>query len=420
MYFREISASLYPWDLADEGVGRCLDILQNRAGITSVYLVALMHYEKRPLTDFYYPHNPVRKVYFPEDSRVYWKPNLSVYEGSPIQPLTSERDFLKDKDWMEVLARSAQERGLKLGAEISHTVLDKERAEGRYQEYVQKDYWGRPLGQALCFNHPGARAYLLALFKDLASHYPLNFIQTCLIPWHSGYLPRGVPHEAGRVLGTLLGGCFCSACGASAQKMGIDWERLKERLREEVFLAEGTEPQAFHRLSLLLASNTSVIALLLGNPEVYQWLQFRRITLTQFFKDLQEMLQRVRPGIDLRLNAYITSYPELSGLDFKALSPHISSIRSSDYSEQSGDPSRMEQKRRWLLSLRWSIGEGKYLLSAIGIRPKATPDLIRQGVRISAECGADGLSLGHYDGAPLSHLDAVREGLLEAEVELCP
>ena len=56
--------------------------------------------------------------------------------------------------------------------------------------------------------------------------------------------------------------------------------------------------------------------------------------------------------------------------------------------------------------------------SAIGVRPNATPELIRQGVVVSAQCGADGITMGHYDGAPFSHLRAIKEGLELADVEM--
>jgi hypothetical protein len=40
----EISASLYAWDLHDEGIERILDNLQEMAILNSVYLIVLMHY----------------------------------------------------------------------------------------------------------------------------------------------------------------------------------------------------------------------------------------------------------------------------------------------------------------------------------------------------------------------------------------
>ena len=56
MFFSEISGSLYAWDLADEGIEQILDNLQEMTGCNSTYLIGLMHHEKRPLTDYFYPH----------------------------------------------------------------------------------------------------------------------------------------------------------------------------------------------------------------------------------------------------------------------------------------------------------------------------------------------------------------------------
>ena len=73
--FKEVAASLYAWDLVDQECGQIMETLKETAQANSLYLVALMHHEKRPLTDFYFPHNSTRKTYFPEDSRVYWQPH---------------------------------------------------------------------------------------------------------------------------------------------------------------------------------------------------------------------------------------------------------------------------------------------------------------------------------------------------------
>src|SRR3954453_5622747 len=69
--FKEIAASLYAWDLVDQECGQIMKTRREPEQANSLYLVALMHHEKRPLTDFYFPHNSTRKTYFPEDSRVY-------------------------------------------------------------------------------------------------------------------------------------------------------------------------------------------------------------------------------------------------------------------------------------------------------------------------------------------------------------
>ena len=412
MFFSEISGSLYAWDLADEGIERILDNLQEMTDCNSVYLISLMHHEKRPLTDYFYPHNPVRKTYFPEDSRAYFHPDPSFY--GRIKPLTSERDFLKDNDWLKILIESARKRGMKTGAELSHTLIDDQRAATQFSDCIQKDIYGNRLGKLLCFNNPDSKEYVVGLFSDIATNYDVDYIQTCLIPFNSG---RGSSHDAMRVLGTTLGGCFCDSCKRTAIEQGIDFDHIKSVLLSVADgIARPTLEQS-HENALLLASNTSDVAVLMEVPELFQWLLFRRDSLTKFFKAIHSAIHTIKPDIDLRLNAYISSNQELSGLDLKSLKPCLDSIRSSDYSEQSGNMAQLEFKRRWLLSVRRAIGDEMPFLSAIGVRPKATPEIIRQGVVVSAQCGADGITMGHYDGASFSNLRAIKEGLNLIDVE---
>ncbi|MDP6381029.1 MAG: hypothetical protein QF662_06760, partial [Phycisphaerae bacterium] len=230
MFINEISASLYAWDLADEGIERILDNLQEMTCCNSVYLIGLMHHEKRPLTDFFYPHNPVRKTYFPEDSRAYWHPDLEYYKDSSIKPRTSERDLLKDTDWMSVLIKAARKRGMKTGVELSHTFLDRERAEGELADCIQQDIYGTRFGQFICVNNPEARRYATSLFVELVSRYDLDYIQTCLVPYLAGRSPRGASSAAGKVMGVALGACFCPHCAKAAGEAGLDFEKIKSDL----------------------------------------------------------------------------------------------------------------------------------------------------------------------------------------------
>ena len=83
---------------------------------------------------------------------------------------------------------------------------------------------------------------------------------------------------------------------------------------------------------------------------------------------------------------------------------------SSNYDKQSGVAAQLEHKRKFLLAVRAMAGDDIHFLSAIGIRPKATPELIRNGVVISSQCGADGLSL--------ANLEAIRQGMADAGVTI--
>ena len=74
--------------------------------------------------------------------------------------------------------------------------------------------------------------------------------------------------------------------------------------------------------------------------------------------------------------------------------------------------------RQWITRERQVLGKDFPLLSAIAVRPKATPELIRAGVKIAMECGMDGITLGHYDGAEFPMLRAIGDGLKEVGVEV--
>ena len=420
MYWREVVASLYAWDLLDEGVEAILDVLERETLTNSTYLVALMHDEKRPLTDFYYPHNPKRKIYWTEDSRAYWVPNPDAYAGIRVQPRTTAYEELQGQDWLQVLIKASRQRGMTVGAELSHTWVDKERLQGELADCVQRDIYGQPFRTQLCLNHPDMRDYGKALYVDLASHYDIDFIQTCLLvfnpgrqqPWAGSDNP-----ELQRLVGVVLGGCFCERCRAAAERQGIDWGAMVSRLR---WLADGFDGynarQAFD-LRLLFSSATTATALLTEIPELYAFMQFRTRSVSAFFEEIATAVHAVKPALDMRLN-HFAQYPELMGLDLRSVGLIMDSVRSSDYSEQRGDPAKMEWKRGYLHSVRRAIGPEKYFLSAISPRPKATPELVKQGILISAQCGADGLTIGHYDGAWLPCLRAIRTGLQEAGISI--
>lgn len=372
----EVSASLYAWDLHDEGIERILDNLQQMAAVNSVYLIALMHYEKRPLTSPVFPHNPVRKTWQAEDSRVYWRPDLKRY--GRIKPRLSDFDWLNQTDWLKVMVEAARKRGLKTGVELSHTVLDAERGKTEFIDCVQRDIngeprtvWGR--GYPICLNSPDARRYVLGLFSDLTANYDVDYVQTCTLPFMPG--------------GPEKGGCFCNSCVQAAKKVNFDLEKVK---------------------SVLLANPKA-------QPELNQWQTFRHNSVARYYRIMHDGVHAIRGRIDLRFNDCFRNLADW-GVDLRVLKPHLDSVRVMDYSEQRGDAAAMKGKREWLIQERQALGKDFPLLSAVAVRPKATPELIREGVRIAVECGMNGITLGHYDGAEFPMLRAIREGLKAAKV----
>ncbi|GAA4979451.1 hypothetical protein [Actinopolymorpha pittospori] len=428
MPLNEIAASLYAWDLADEGVDRCLDNLEALAGVNSAYLVGLMHKEKRPLHARFYPHNPVRKYYTPEDSRAYWIPRPEAYPGR-IKPMTSSREFLAGTDWLDTLVESARSRGMKTGCEISHTILDAQVAREQYADVLQRDVFGNSVGtfeaveaqRALpCLNNPDVQEYLVGLVTDLAANHDIDFIQSCLVMFGSGFRSSNTVSASSKpagwtaVMAVATGGCFCAACEAKARAQGLDWEEVLRQSRHLAMVSTGRDLEEAHEGTLLRESNYSETELLLENDAFAAWLLFRRRSIDDLFRVISEAIHAARPEVDFRYNTYM-SQPELAGLNFRSAFEYVDSVRESDYSDQLGTPEGVAVKRAKLMKARRALGYDKPLLAALGVRPNATPETLRASVKAAVDAGCDGLSLGHYDGATMERLRAVATGMREWE-----
>jgi hypothetical protein len=419
MIFREVSARLFPQDHVDEGVDHILDVLQRDTLTNSLYPVVLMHDEKRPLSEFYYPHNPRRKVYWTEDSRAYWHFDPAYYKDSRIKPVATEDAELEDTDWVAFYAEAARKRGMLAGVEFSHTWVDKRRLQEEFQDCVQRDVYGTPSRTQLCPNHPDTLAYARALYTEMAARYDLDFIQTCFLGFAGAPSYREKLTEVQRLSRLPLGTCFCESCRSAAERQGLHWNAIVERIQR---LAKGHDRynarEAFE-LRLLLNSTTTAAQLFVEMPEFYAWFRFRCDSYVRFWREIYTAAHQAKPGIDVRFNDCWV-YPEMLGFDLRAMSAYFDSIRAADYLEELGDPELMAVKRGFYHSIRRAVGLDKHFITALSQRVRATPALIKETILMSAQCGADGTTIASYDTATPALLRAVREGFEEAGIEVAP
>jgi hypothetical protein len=372
----EVSASLYAWDLHDEGVERVLDNLQGMAAVNSVYLIGVMHPERRPLGGGLFPHNPVRTTWTAEDARCYWHPDPAKY--GRIKPRLSDHGWLNQTDWVRTLVDSARRRGLRVGVENSHALVDKERAEREFADLAGRNIHGeithvRPWLRPLCPNHPDVRDYAVAMYSELVAGYGLDYVMSAIVSFDEG--------------GPEQGGCFCDSCVRAAGEAGFDLARARE---------------------MLLADSKA-------EPARTEWQDFRVRSTARFYQAIHERLHALKPAVDVRYSQHMSD-PAQWGVNLAVMEPHLDSVRIQEYSEQAGDPSLMPGKRRVLSAARRELGPDFPIHASLGVRLKATPELIREGVRIAAECRMNGVTLGHYDGATYPMLRAVKEGLVQAGI----
>jgi hypothetical protein len=376
----EVSASLYAWELHDEGVEQVLDNVQQMSAVNSVYLIGVMHPERRPLREGTFPHNPVRQTWTAEDARCYWHPDPSKY--GRIKPRLSSNDWLNQTDWARVLADAARKRGLRFGIEQSHALVDKERAEGEFADLAQRNIHGeithvRDWLRPICPNNPATLEYVRAMSAELIANYNVDYFQLCMILFDESV--GGNPARGG--------GCFCDACKRTAKDAGLDLGKIQATLL--------ADPAA--------------------QPALREWQDFRFQSAARFYEALHASIHTLKRNVDLRYNLHMTN-PLDWGVKLTAMQPYLDSLRVMDYSEQEGDPSLMEKKRQRLAGLRRELGPELPIISCLGCRLKATPELLSEGVQISVQTGMDGIALGHYDGATFPMLRGIRAGLVAAKV----
>lgn len=429
MIIREIAASLYPWDLADEGIDTIVDKLVKHTNVNSIYLVGIMHYEKRPLTSLFYTQNPKRKWYAPEDSRVYYRMSESAFANTCLKPQYSDREFLKHTDWLDELTACARRRGLKAGVEISHTFYDSAKALAEHPDVLQQNIHGKPFSNHYCCNHPDVKEYMKQLFSDTVAHHDVDFIQTCMMLFHEGkpvetpwFMPDKADPNLAALLGVVTGGCFCPHCRQKALSMGYDWDSMVSQLQELERIATATpynNNDVCMDLQMLLGSNLTEAGLLLEYPALAQFLEFRVRCITELMSEIYTGIKAARPEVEFRYNNYLPR-PELAGLDFRAVAPYLDSVRDSDYTEQKPIVDDFRYKRGTLLKIRRGIGMDKPLIAAFACRPNATPEILKRSIGVLATMGVDGFSLGHYDGSTNILLRAVRDAMEENDIHLAP
>lgn len=369
----EVTGSIYPWEVHDEGMDLILDNLTNIAGVNSVYLIAVMHQEHRPFNNdklpgtFLFNHNPVRREWDAEDSRAYFRPDMNAY--GRIKPMFSKHAWLNETDWLKLVLDKAHARGLRAGVEVSHTYIPMEYL-NQHEEFKQRDINNNPVERP-CTNNPDVRAYLVALYGDLAKNYDVDYVQTCMLLFSRSDDP------------TKGGTCFCESCKHKAKAMGFDMEAAIPVLKDNPY----------------------------AQPQLDNWRKFRIASTTEIYKLVTDKLHEVNSKIDFRLNDL---NDRTSGLQLEELKNNINSVHLSTHTEQNGYQ-KSDRKSR-IATTKYFMGNDIPIIPGVPTRLLTTPEIVKSSIKISVDGGAKGIGVKHYDGSPYSLLRAVRNGLSEAGV----
>jgi hypothetical protein len=302
-----------------------------------------------------------------------------------VKPLLSDVDWIRQTDWLQLMVDACRARGLAVGAEVSHYPIPKSLIKS-HPDWQQRKIDGSSWSTSrFCPNNPEVREYIIALFGDLAANYDLDYIQTCQHLFdNNNEIDKG-------------GTCFCRYCVAEAKNMGFDLEAAIPKLQ---------------------ANKDS-------QPEKDNWLKLRQHSTTEFYRLISEEIKKVRKNPQCHLR-YNDTYPyrgwnlEDVGMHLDEVSSYLGSLVNQDHQEQEGNAHETFSRRKvWLEKNRRLIGPDMPLICGIAPRMKATPELVKAGIKVALEHSAlvNGLCLKHYDGASFGLMRAFKQGMIEAGVK---
>ena len=266
---------------------------------------------------------------------------------------------------LKLVVDSLHARGLKAGAEVSHTYIPLEVLKDN-PDIQQRDLYGKVLERP-CPNNPDVREYLLALYGDISKNYNVDFIQTCMWLFFPGNPEKG-------------GSCFCQSCQNEAKAEGFDLAKAIPVLREN--------PNA--------------------QPQLDQWLKFRRNSTNKIYKLVGDRIHKSNPKIDFRLNdtyPFVGINDSSTGLYLEDIKEIINSCVIQEHTEQKGHANTLRES--WLKLNRSLLGPDVPILSGIPTRMAATPELVKNAIQVAVDNGVQGIAVKHYDGSPYSLLRAV-------------
>ena len=322
-----VGIQIAPFNLLDEGIEPCLDLMQKTAAINAIFCYSHTYYgvpyvpKGRPLEVLAPDHGvPVRA----EEGRHLW-PVWVRHDRANFKETSlwfSERDARSEHSGRDVLREvrePARRRGIKVYARILEPGVNEVAGKITNWGSIQSvDLDGRKAEQP-CRNHPDYLAWWSAMATDLFRNYDLDGYQ-----WGA---ERSGPLASLFANGTKPA-CFCEHCVARARRAGVDSDRAKAGFR--ALLKEINVPGTG-----AAASPDSVgerlLRCLLRHPETLAWERLWRDSLEDLAKLIYNSVKAVnrQAQVGRHLDSSNTTLNPLSraGTDYAAMAAYTDFIK---------------------------------------------------------------------------------------------
>lgn len=271
--------------LLDEGMERCLDLVQSTCRANAIFLYSHSYYAAHGRApELYADHGvPVRDERRRKITRVWLRHHAAAFKGTSLA-VPEPTDEYGDRDLFAETVVACKKRGLKFFARILEP--DATKLAGRVANYemaMSVGLDGKPSPQP-CRNNPEWTAWWDAVVGDTMRSYPLDGFQ-----WGA--------ERMGPLSSVLWRGampfCFCAHCEARAKREGINVARARQGFGE------------LHTLITKLHAGvaapadgvfTNVLRVLMKFPEVLAWDYQWRAALEEQGQRTHALVKAARPA----------------------------------------------------------------------------------------------------------------------------
>ncbi|HUW57040.1 MAG TPA: hypothetical protein VMZ92_10420 [Planctomycetota bacterium] len=240
------------------------------------------------------PRYPQRAIYTLETDRVFYDPDLSLYEDSPVRP---ERSLdAASTDWVAGLSQACRTEGVAFIPLIP--MCAGERLVQQHPDLAVRNLYGSADRLFMCYNNPVVRAYRLAMVQDVVGRYDLDGLMLDKVPqiMLEQRAFNGLFDPPLRVIGSF---CFCEHCRTAAARADLDLSEVRVRCLELARRSLRMPPHVLEGLADQLIGDTEVPLLLLEEPLIREMLEFRFRTAVAFVAEVRALVRRLKPRIPL-------------------------------------------------------------------------------------------------------------------------
>ncbi|UCH35599.1 MAG: twin-arginine translocation signal domain-containing protein [Armatimonadota bacterium] len=363
------------------------------------------------------------------EAGLYFAPDPKLYRDSGVAPRRAPSAGMESYNALAEVSKAARKVGVGAYAWISD--YDQRLVAADYPELRVVGPDGKPAdSEWFCPNNPRARAYVVALYEDVARNYDVD-----------GFFMDRIRYSSPTAV------CYCKWCREAMERSGLDAERVMSTMRRIAGQPAGT-------MTLMIGASFDNIFENDDVVEVAQWMRFRQQTVADHVAQVRRLVADLRPEWKVGLDLIGPIGAPSMGQDYSTLAAHCEWLKPMLYHHSTArgvrqwvegmaqmrgmTPDKAYDQARALFLLQgtempqtwdefreagmpasWVSAQTKYCQGVVGDKAEvypgiqgwepATTDEIRAMLNAAFDAGAPGITTYCYSNMVWEKFDVFRE-----------